>query len=250
MLVNLREIINEIRQILYPDDIKCIVCGREIHPNRYGLCDKCELIPNDNYCVRCGRHKVGIGDYCNECADMPLHFDEARSSVIYGGNAKDIVRRLKYGSAPYLARFISEYMIDTLYATDWDVDCFTFVPMHKTRMRKRGYNQAEKIAVAVADKTTMPCVTLLEKTTNTPNQARLNKEERIKNVFGTYTAITRPPDRVVIIDDVMTTGSTLNECARVLKEAGAKSVYALTFASVPERPLTDREPVNIKDFRR
>lgn len=236
--------------MFYPDGIKCIVCGREISENRYGLCDECAFDINGNYCVRCGRHKVGIGDYCGECSSMSLYFDEARSSVVFSGHAKDIVHRLKYGSAAYLARHISEFMLDTLFAADWTFDCFTFVPMFSRKQRKRGYNQAKLLAKALSDCTTTPCITLLEKTVDTRNQARLNREERTKNLDGTFRALTRPPEHVVIVDDVMTTGSTLNECAKVLKKAGAKIVYALTFASVPERSLTDKPVVKISDFRR
>ncbi len=244
------KIINEILQTLYPDDIKCIVCGAEIHPNRYGLCNKCSLDINGNFCVRCGRHKVGMGDYCGECSEMSLSFDEARSSVVYDGDAKDLIRRLKYGSAKYLVRPICEYLLDTLLAADWDFDCFTYVPMYFKRKKKRGYNQSELLAEELASKTTKPCFGLLEKTVNTPNQARLNRDERIKNLDGSFSPLTQSPKHVVLIDDVMTTGSTLNECAKVLKKAGADVVYGLTFASVPERPLTDRPAVNISDFRR
>ncbi len=242
--------LDELRQVFYPDGIKCIVCGREIPENRYGLCDTCSLDLNGNYCLRCGRHKVGVGDFCGECSEQSLYFDEARSSVVFSGYAKDIVHRFKYGAAAYLARHMSEFMLDTLFAADFTFDCFTFVPMYKRKQRKRGYNQAELLAKAVAAHTTTPCVPLLEKISETRTQARLNREERMKNLDGAFRAVTRPPEHVVIVDDVMTTGCTLNECAKVLKKAGAKIVYALTFASVPERPFTDRQTVDLRDFRR
>jgi len=245
-----RDTVNELLQVLYPDDIKCIVCGREIHKNRYGLCESCRLPLNDNFCVRCGRHKVGTGDYCGECGNMSLHFDEARSSVCYDGAAKSIVHRFKYGDARYLAHVLSEYLLDTLIATDWSFDCFTFVPLHPSRFKKRGYNQAELLATALAERTTTPCIPLLEKTVKTINQARLEREERIKNVVGSFSSYTKPPESVVIIDDVMTTGATLDECAKVLKKNGAVKVYGLTFASVPEKPLRDTQGANIREFRR
>ncbi len=245
-----RDIKNEILQTLYPDDIKCMVCGDEIRPNRYGLCNKCTLDLNDNYCVRCGRHKVGIGDYCGECSKSVMYIDEARSSVVYDDTAKNIVRRLKFGEALYLARPISEYLLDTLIATDWEFDCFTFVPMHKKAKRKRGYNQAELIAENLAERTTTPCLPLLEKIKETSNQARLTRDGRLINVMGAFEHKVRPPFHVVIVDDVMTTGATLNECAKVLKKAGATVVYGLTFASVPTRPFTDKPTVNIRDFKK
>lgn len=245
-----REIINEIVNVFYPDDVKCVICGREIRPNRYGLCDKCSFDLNENYCLRCGRHKVGIGDFCGECADQTMHFDEARSSVVYDDDAKSVIWRLKYGSAKYLARTMAQYLLDTLLTTDWEFDCFTFVPIHKKRARKRGYNQAELLAQALSDLTTTPCILLLQKTVETKNQARLSRDERITNLAGSFAPVTTPPAHVVLVDDVLTTGSTVGECAKVLKRSGAKIVYVLTFASVPERPMLDKPSVNIRDFRR
>ena len=241
---------NEIIRMLFPDDIKCIVCGKEIRPNRYGLCDDCKLEINDNFCMRCGRHKIGIGDYCDECSNLSLHFDEARSAVNYDGNAKALVHRLKYGNAKYLANTLSQYLLDVLLLSDWHADCITFVPIHKSRERKRGYNQAELLAKALAERVDLPCVNLLEKSVKTPNQAKLNRAARLENIKNSFSAVQKPPEHVILIDDVMTTGSTADECSRVLKRAGAKVVYVLTFASVPERPLTDKHSQNITEFRK
>ncbi|MCH5155508.1 MAG: ComF family protein [Clostridiales bacterium] len=241
---------NEIIHMLFPDDIKCIVCGREITPNRYGLCDTCKLMINDNFCMRCGRHKVGIGDYCSECSEQSLSFDEARSAVSYDGNAKDLIQRLKYGNAKYLANAISQYLLDVLLMTDWHADCITFVPIHKSRQKRRGYNQAELLARTLAEHTNLPCEILLEKSVKTPNQAKLNRAERMENLKGSFRAVCTPPEHVILVDDVMTTGSTANECSGVLKRSGAKVVYVLTFASVPERPVLDKPTQNITDFRR
>lgn len=222
----------------------------EMHPTRYGLCENCKIDLNVNYCVRCGRHKVGVSDYCGECAEMSLYFDEARSAVNYTGNAQGLVRRLKYGKSPFLAKQMSAFMLDILLTSDWAIDCITFVPMHKTRFKKRGYNQAELLAQWIADGTDAPCISLLDKIKPTVNQARLDREARIANLRGSFSIIQKPPERVLLIDDVMTTGSTASECAKTLKKAGARVVYLLTFASVPERPLLDKPMQNIRDFRR
>ncbi|MDE7405291.1 MAG: ComF family protein [Clostridiales bacterium] len=241
---------NEIIRMLFPDDIKCIVCGREMRPNRYGLCNHCKLEINDNFCLRCGRHKIGIGDYCDECSGQSLHFDEARSAVNYDGNAKNLIYRLKYGNAKYLANTLSQYLLDVLLLSDWQADCITYVPIHKSRQRKRGYNQAELLARELAERINLPCECLLEKSVKTPNQAKLNREARLENLKDSFSARETPPDHVILVDDVMTTGSTADECSRVLKLAGAKVVYVLTFASVPERPILDKPTQNITDFRK
>ena len=227
-----------------------MVCGREIVPGRYGLCDECKIEINDNYCLRCGRHKVGVSDYCGDCADLSLHFDEARSAVNYEGNAKSLVHRLKFGNAAYLAHIISEYLLDVLLLSDWEADCITFVPLHKIGRKKRGYNQAELIAASLAERINLPCVDLLEKIRITPNQARLNREQRLENIKGAFSVKQKPPERIILIDDVLTTASTADECSKMLKKSGARVVYVLTFASVPERPVLDAPQKNIHEFRR
>lgn len=248
--MNKFEVKHELVNLLFPDGIKCIICGREMHFSRYGLCDKCKLELNENYCLRCGRHKVGIGDYCGECARRSVMFDEARSAVVYTESARSIVRRLKFGNARYLVTSMSEYMLDVLMFTDWEYDCFTFVPVDDKRKKRRGYNQAELLAEALSFKTTTPCYPLLKKIKSTQNQARLGREERLTNPVGAFQAVGTVPDHIVLIDDVMTTGATASECAKTLKRAGANVVYLLTFASVPEQAVIDKPVQNIRDFRR
>lgn len=122
--------------------------------------------------------------------------------------------------------------------------------MHKKRRRKRGYNQAELLARELSEKTNLPCLDLLEKTRETVNQAKLDRAARMENLNGVFAVAAKPPRSVILIDDVMTTGSTVNECCKTLKKAGAATVYVLTFASVPESPLLDNNGQNIADFRR
>lgn len=245
-----RKTVNEIIEVLFPSEIKCILCNKEIIPNRYGLCENCSYDNNVNFCVRCGRHKVGIGDYCGECSDQTLYFDEARSSVVYDDKAKHSIWQLKYGDARYLSHALGEFMLDTLLNTDWQYDCFTFVPIHAKRLKRRGYNQSELLAAELSDKTTVPCIKLLDKIKATPNQARLSRDERMVNLKDAFVSVAPSPKHVVLVDDVMTTGSTVNECAKTLKRAGASVVYVLTFASVPERPVLDRPSRKIGDFRK
>lgn len=239
---------DEISEMLFPNGIKCIVCGKEIQNSRYGLCADCKFDINGNFCLRCGRHKIGIGDYCGECSEQSLNFDEARSAVCYDGNAKMIIRRLKYGNARYLVESLCEHMLDVLLATDWNADAITFVPVHKSRLKKRGYNQAELLANALSARVNLPCLRLIEKIKHTPNQARLDRTERLENVKGSFAVISDVPKHIILVDDVMTTGATINECCNVLKRAGASVVYVLTFASVPERPVLDKPGRKISRF--
>lgn len=245
-----RNTVYEIMQLPYPDSVICLSCGKEMHPNKYGLCENCNVKLNSNFCLRCGRHKVGSGDYCDECISVSTYVDEARSSVIYDGIAKDFVHRLKFGFAKYLVPYMVEYMVDTLNSTAWKVDCVTFVPMHAKAQKKRGYNQARLLAELIAERYDTKCLQLIVKNKETPNQARLKKSDRIENLKNAYESVEKAPDKILLVDDVMTTGATLNECAKILKRNGTKIVYALTFASVPERPLLDKKSRDIKDFRR
>lgn len=141
-------------------------------------------------------------------------------------------------------------MLDPLLFEDWRFDCITYVPMFKKREKARGYNQARLLAQELAERVNCECVALLEKITYTKNQASLTRSERETNLVGTFAATCASPKSVLLVDDVMTTGATANECAKVLKKAGAKTVYVLTFASVPEKPLLDKKVTDIKDFKR
>lgn len=233
-------VVRFLRSAFYPEDVKCILCGGELKEySRYGLCADCKLEYNESYCEICGKSVPAQNRFCDRCKTAVYEFDLARSSMLYKDNAAKLVQMLKYNDARYLARYMSEFMADTYYANDMGSDVVTSVPMHVKHLRGRGYNQSELLARELSKRIGIPYKRLLVKNVVTESMVGLGRSERIKLIKGSMSAF---PDidvvgkKVLLADDVITTGSTAGECARVLKENGAAKVFVLTFASSVGKP--------------
>ncbi len=190
-------------------------------------------------CSRCGRFlDTPAGEpVCARCLRKEPPYSVHRSCGAYGGTLKDVILLFKYRRYAPLSRPLARFAADCLGEDDrlWrDADGIVPVPLHPARRRERGFNQSRLLArelgrlkgIGVLDR-------CLIKTRNRPAQAGLRAADRERNVRKAYAA--RQPDRIqgrtlVLVDDVTTTGATLRECARVLIEAGAKEVRAITLA--------------------
>jgi predicted amidophosphoribosyltransferase len=133
----------------------------------------------------------------------------------------------KLGGERRAARPMARIMSRSVH--DLAADAITFVPASRTSMAERGFNTAQELARALAALLCMPCTGLLRKTRETPDQAALGRDQRRMNLAGAFRA-GRAPGRVLLVDDVMTTGATADACARALRAAGALDVMVLTFA--------------------
>jgi ComF family protein len=190
-------------------------------------------------CALCGRFFEGVGEehLCARCLEKAPAFSLHRSCGAYGGTLKDIILLFKYRKyAPLslpLARFADACLAgdERLWAR---ADSFVPVPLHPSRRRERGFNQARLLARDLARLRGLDVLgRSLVKVRNAPPQARLRAADREKNVVRAY-AVRRPAEvrgkTLILVDDVTTTGATVRECARVLVEAGAKEVRAITLA--------------------
>ena len=229
-----------LRKAFYPEDIKCISCGRELSEyTRYGLCPNCKLEYNETFCEICGISVPAQNRFCDKCKIITHEFDLARSSVLYNGDAAKLVQRLKYHDARYLARYMAEFMADVYYTQNIEADVVTAVPMYKSHLRSRGYNQSELLATELGKRIKLPYERLLVKTVKTKSMVGLGREARLKLIKG---SIELCPEanlkgkKVLIADDVITTGATSDECARVLKLGGAAKVFVITFSSSVSKP--------------
>lgn len=209
------------------EKIVCAACLAKLEPRR------------GPSCPRCGRFFQGIADdhLCARCLDRAPAFSRQRSCGVYGGTLKDVILLFKYRRFAPLSRPLARYAAACLGADGalWrDAEAFVPVPLHPSRRRERGFNQARLLARDLAAIRGLRVLDgALVKTRNAPAQAGLRAADREKNVRSAYAV--RHPDRVrgkvlVLVDDVTTTGATIRECARVLKEAGAKEVRAITLA--------------------
>ncbi len=231
---------DKLNDVFFPSGIKCIVCGCDIpHTSKYPVCKNCELDKNTDFCLTCGRNMTVGSRYCTDCKNKEWSFRLARAPFIYCNNVKLLIHRLKYGNCKYLAKELSVYLADTYYEHSLMSDIITFVPMFFKKKRKRGYNQAEELARALGKITGCEVKELLIKTHETKSNARQNAKQREHSVAGTI-AMTRNSEdtpinikgkRILLIDDVFTTGATARECGKVLIAAKAAEVNVLTLAT-------------------
>lgn len=196
-------------------------------------------------CILCGDRLAGAqlltGDgRCVHCRDDEPAFDRALSFGEYKGPLRGLIHLLKYEYVTPVAAPLGEMLAQTvselLPASNNTPPLLVPVPLHQSRRRARGFNQAELIARAAAKRLTQRFAvssSLLVRHRETVSQVGLSREERIENMRDAFGAIDRQRVKgraVILVDDVMTTGTTLSECARVLKNAGAERVWAATVA--------------------
>ncbi len=175
---------------------------------------------------------------CGDCLMGNYAFDAARSAVLYAGVVRERVHRLKFGGRLHWVPALAALMTQSIDQKDpvTDVDVIVPVPLHDQRLRQRGFNQSGLIAREFGRHHSIPIgFGALIRHRATQPQTRLGRRERLQNVRGAFT-VARPDAvrnrAVLLVDDVLTTGTTLSECAKVLKRAGAHRVYALTVARV------------------
>lgn len=232
-----------IKELFFPSGIKCIFCDDEIvKENRYCVCGNCSPDFNTQFCLVCGKAIANQSSYCEDCKEGTRYsFDSARAPFVFNGNVKDVVYRLKYGSGKFLARYTAEYMADMFYEVGWKIDVVTFVPMNEKRLKNRGYNQAELLACELARIIDKPCRALLQRIKETANLARMNRAQRaeaIKNSIEPLQLDEKLENKsVLLIDDVMTTSATANECGLALRKLKPDKIYVLTFATSRVKPF-------------
>jgi competence protein ComFC len=179
-------------------------------------------------CSRCGFPTAFEAFVCEECKDVDFAFETARAPLRYEGVAKEVVHALKYrGCFSVVEKLMAPMMAPVLEERDFDA--VVPVPMHASRMRKRGFNQAEVMARGVSRKINAPLSDTLEVVRRTRDQVELTAAGRRDNVRGAFRPTSRIRGKVLLVDDVFTTGSTMSECAKVLTFAGASEVHAVSF---------------------
>ena len=240
---NFKGLEEELRALFANRSYTCDCCGVEVfnYPTER-LCVSCEKTltrNNRNTCPKCGRKLVSEG-VCLSCKKSVPFFKKGISPFVYEGEVSSLINRLKNGQR-HLAWLLGEEISGRLkndeeFSQDLLVVC---VPATEDKRRKRGYNQAEELAKVVAGKLGLELdLEVLAKRKETIEQKHLTKEERKKNLEGSifvHKRVKVRDRRILLVDDIMTTGATGNECARVLLSAGAKEVIFVTVASLKEK---------------
>ncbi len=186
-------------------------------------------------CEKCGQPNVA-SRLCVNCRTSSLQIEFIRSAAVFEGSLRQAIHRFKYARLASLAEPLGQLLADGWEAHAFQADWLVPVPLHPARERERGYNQAALLARQLARHSGVPLLEhALQRTRATAVQMELNAAERQLNVAGAF-ACAEPrikSKRVVVIDDVCTTGATVEACAEALLKAGAASVMGLTLARTP-----------------
>jgi len=222
----------------------CGGCGR---PNTR-WCQNCQ----DNLsrvtgpiCPCCGEPQPEA-QLCLDCQENPPAYESLRSYAYFKGPIREALHRLKYKRDIGLGESLSKHLSELYNQIRWDIDIVTPVPLGAQRMKERGYNQASMLGRPLAYAIGKPYRAVLGKNRDTRSQVGLSAVERKENVAGAFTACS---DKVkgkiiLVIDDVTTTGSTINACAQALRQAGASAVFGLTLARALQADADD-QPTHI-----
>lgn len=231
--------LNALLDMVFPP--VCLLCAKDLGPD--GFCAACRGAISDKIirgarCSVCSipfASEAGSDHVCGECLKTKNHFIKACSAVIYDGIVHEAIQAFKYNGKVALAGPLAGLASDAMDFPEAP-EIIVPVPLHINRLRKRGYNQALLIARIVAKRMDVAVDYMsLKRVRDTASQVNLKAAERQGNISGAF-AVRRTGaldgKRVLLVDDVFTTGATLRECAKVLNMDGAR-VYALTIARVP-----------------
>lgn len=263
----LQPFLDKLVKVIFPDRPPCPLCG--LPGERAGICRSCFeelcLFKKSRTCPKCGRFPLatdrfplaatpfpliaasvlpangrpafaGISELCAECrGELPL-FDLARAVGPYEGRLKDSIYQFKYFGHRSLAAPLAALMTELFLAEKrWQqVAALVPVPVGPEKLLARRFNQAELLASEMAKILRLPVADLLERSFDTVTQSKLTKHERRQNLRGAFILKNQAEatgKRLVLVDDIMTTGSTADECTAVLKGAGATAVFLLTLAT-------------------
>lgn len=230
---------SKISDFLFPNH-SCICCRKENDSDSpYRICSRCfDKIPftKDKFCLKCGEIINGDYDFCITCKNKTYNFDYARSVMAYNKTTAPIIMKFKYNGLKSFGLPLAHLLKDFYESSDLIANTVTFVPMPEEREKERGYNQSKVLCEHFSFLTNIPMIDSLYRTRSLPKQSTLNSDDRAKNIKGSFKAINKHEIRgkeILLIDDVMTTGATASECAKVLLSAGAKNVQVLTLCKTP-----------------
>ncbi|MCG8485726.1 MAG: ComF family protein [Clostridia bacterium] len=225
--------------LIFPSDIYCICCSQPIYNQPYSICKDCMAkikwvtLPA---CIQCGKplslnyltHK------CHDCIDTKHSFKQGFSCMVYDDRAKEMIYGLKFNEKAYYAKFFAQLIFEKIKNENLVFDYIIPVPLHKKREKERGYNQAKLIAEHLSALTQIPALfNVLIRTRYTLPQNQLSLRERNNNLKNAF-QVTRPSvlldKQILLIDDVYTTGSTVDTCSKELLINKASEVYVATCA--------------------
>ncbi len=216
----------------------CVSCKCDIETEReHPLCLRCEKelwLIEFPYCKLCGAYLKGGGERCYYCRDRSFSFDFSRSVFIYNQAISSVIKAYKYSLKDYLAQWLGSMMAERYYYykefKEYDSVCY--VPATKEKLRERGFDHSKLIAQVFSNLTGLLLIKDAICSKKSIGQVELSAQDRVVNIKGKFSVIIDvfKGKKVIVIDDVATTMSTLNEISMVIKKAGAKKVCCFTIA--------------------
>lgn len=213
----------------------CLFCAT-YHKGEFALCEVCKqlLRPLASACAIC---KFPLPDnkfhLCGSCTLKKPHFDRVFTAYSFEEPMRLLIHHFKYHEALYLTKFLTQLIMDGLKEERYQADCIIPVPLHKERLKLRGFNQAAELAKQLSSVLRIKYeARLCQKIVNTSTQAMLNRSERQANLKGAFQIKPSNYQKIALVDDLLTTGATANELAFLLKKSGVKTVDILCCARV------------------
>lgn len=230
--------LERVKNILFP--AVCPICGK-ILTEKQMICDKCKeevSIIKEPRCIKCGKPlETDERLRCTDCSKKQHFFERGVSVFEYTGDFKESMYRFKYSNAREYADFYA-CVADKMYhklMRQWNIDVIIPVPMYNKKKKKRGYNQAEVFGKVLSKYMDIPILTdILIRSKDTIPQKELNDEQRRENLFNAFAINPEGMSsyrNVLLVDDIYTTGSTIDACARLLLATGVQKVYFLCISS-------------------
>lgn len=232
--------LQQLLDILYP--VRCPVCREIVIPKGQRICGICKdklQVVGEPRCMKCGKPiEQDEQEFCRDCGHKDFHFIRGWSVWVYDAAMKKSISDFKYQNKKENAKFYVEELL-RLYGEQLRKlapDALVPVPVHKHKYRERGYNQADILAKGIGRQLKLPVLSnLLIRSRKTLPQKQLNDKERLRNLKDAFRYNSREAERfpksinrVLLVDDIFTTGSTMEACTNILMEQGIKEIYFIT----------------------
>ena len=222
----MRPYLDALADLFYPQ--WCVACQRRSSDVLCRVCFDALPLIFPPACGRCGLPTAFETPVCEACKNVDFAFASACAPLRYEGVGKALVHALKYRAYTRIVERVAGPLILGAARRGGPFDAVVPVPLHRSRRRERGFNQAELLARAVAGRISAPLSDTLQAVRSTRDQVKLSAAERRTNVADAFSATDRVRGRVLLVDDVCTTGATTSACALALVRAGAEEVRAVT----------------------
>lgn len=233
----MRKITERILDLIYPR--RCVMCDKLLVPKEIGICRACEpkiQMTSEPYCMKCGKVlEKEESEYCKDCLLHPHAFERGRSLFVYDGPVKGSLYRFKYGGRKEYAKVYAHLTESRLgeYIKEIQPQALLPVPLHRKRYRMRGYNQSEVFARQLGRRMSIPVASKMAwRVKNTLPQKELDLADRQNNLKKAFKIKGNDVklNTIIIIDDIYTTGSTIDALALALREAGVQNIFFLTIS--------------------